>query len=103
MKYSLLSIFLLLTSLSWGQNPVQKNDILVQGYSKTIDGTQFWYYSALFDVVPVTLVDFLSKLCTLDGSMLLWKYTPCSLNMSLWNESLEAWGLRTASSIWFTD
>ncbi len=56
MKKLLTSIFLIITTLAWGQNPVQKSDILIQGYSKTIDGTQFWYNSALPDVHDALLV-----------------------------------------------
>lgn len=56
MKKILILLFLLISTLSFSQNPVKNNDILVQGYSKTLNGTKFWYNSALPDIHNALLV-----------------------------------------------
>ncbi len=71
MKKILIPLLLLFTSFTWGQNPVQKSDILVQAYSKTLNGTQFWYHSALPDVHNALLVR------AIDGSQIAeWETEP---------------------------
>ena len=56
MRYLSLTILLFLPVLSPGQDIVRENDILVQGYSRTIEGTKFWYNSAIPDIHNALLV-----------------------------------------------
>ena len=56
MKNIFILIFILMGSLATAQSPVKKSDILVQGHSKTLQGTSFWYHSAIPDIHDALLV-----------------------------------------------
>jgi len=47
---SILFITCLLPLFTFAQNPIQKNDLLLQGFESELKGNDFWYNSALPDV-----------------------------------------------------
>lgn len=55
---NILILFLLTLSLaSFAQtNPIQSNDLLLQGFGQAVDGTEFQYHSALPDITDCYLV-----------------------------------------------